>query len=121
MHLTGNNISHINESELTGLHSLVALHFLDNSSIVYVYLKAFVHLRHLYFLYLNNNFIKRFDPGIFEGLSNLRNLYLQSNQVSFVPRGVFRDLASVQYLNLQRNRLTVLGAYLCWYDCSSDT
>lgn len=109
LYLTGNNISHINESELTGLHSLVALH-LDNSSIVYVYPKAFVHLRHLYFLYLNNNFIKRLDPGIFEGLSNLRNLYLQSNQVSFVPRGVFRDLVSVQYLNLQRNRLTVLGS-----------
>lgn len=109
LYLTGNNISHINESGLTGLHSLVALH-LDNSSIVYVYPKAFVHLRHLYFLYLNNNFIKRLDPGIFEGLSNLRNLYLQSNQVSFVPRGVFRDLVSVQYLNLQRNRLTVLGS-----------
>ncbi|XP_020734761.1 leucine-rich repeat-containing protein 70 [Odocoileus virginianus] len=109
LYLTGNNISHINESELTGLHSLVALH-LDNSSIVYVYPKAFVHLRHLYFLYLNNNFIKRLDPGIFEGLVNLRNLYLQSNQVSFVPRGVFHDLVSVQYLNLQRNRLTVLGS-----------
>ena len=67
LYLTGNNISHISESELTGLHSLVALH-LDNSSIVYVYPKAFVHLRHLYFLYLNNNFIKRLDPGIFEGL-----------------------------------------------------
>ncbi|XP_059772440.1 leucine-rich repeat-containing protein 70 [Balaenoptera ricei] len=109
LYLTGNNISHINESELTGLHSLVAL-YLDNSSIVYVYPKAFVHLRQLYFLYLNNNSIKRLDPGIFEGLSNLRNLYLQSNQVSFVPRGVFHDLVSVQYLNLQRNRLTVLGS-----------
>ncbi|XP_012520049.1 PREDICTED: leucine-rich repeat-containing protein 70 [Propithecus coquereli] len=108
LYLTGNNISHVNESELTGLHSLVAL-YLDNSSIVYVYPKAFVQLRHLYFLYLNNNFIKRLDPGIFKGLSNLRSLYLQSNQVSFVPRGVFNDLVSVQYLNLQRNRLTVIG------------
>ena len=109
LYLTGNNISHINESEFTGLHSLVALH-LDNSSIVYIYPKAFVHLRHLYFLYRNNNFIKRFDPGIFEGLSNLRNLYLQANQLSCVPRGVFHDLVSVQYLNLRRNRLTVLGS-----------
>uniref|UniRef100_A0A9L0JAA6 Leucine rich repeat containing 70 n=1 Tax=Equus asinus TaxID=9793 RepID=A0A9L0JAA6_EQUAS len=109
LYLTGNNISHINESGLTGLHSLVAL-YLDNSQIVYVYPKAFVQLRHLYFLYLNNNAIKRLDPGIFEGLSNLRNLYLQSNQVSFVPRGVFNDLVSVQYLNLRRNRLTVLGS-----------
>lgn len=109
LYLTGNNISYINESELTGLHSLVAL-YLDNSNILYVYPKAFVQLRHLYFLFLNNNFIKRLDPGIFKGLLNLRNLYLQSNQVSFVPRGVFNDLVSVQYLNLQRNRLTVLGS-----------
>ncbi|KAM9253553.1 leucine-rich repeat-containing protein 70 isoform 1-T2 [Dugong dugon] len=109
LYLTGNNISHISESEFKGLYSLVAL-YLDNSRIVYVYPKAFVELKHLYFLYLNNNFIKRLDPGTFEGLSNLRNLYLQSNQVSFVPRGVFNDLVSVQYLNLQRNRLTVLGS-----------
>ncbi|XP_007949744.1 leucine-rich repeat-containing protein 70 [Orycteropus afer afer] len=109
LYLTGNNISHISESEFTGLYSLVAL-YLDNSSIVYVYPKAFVELKHLYFLYLNNNFIKHLEPGMFEGLSNLRNLYLQSNQVSFIPRGVFNDLVSVQYLNLQRNRLTILGS-----------
>lgn len=109
LYLTGNNISHINEGELTGLHSLVAL-YLDNSHIAYVHPKAFVQLRHLYFLYLNNNFMKRLDPGIFEGLSNLRTLYLQSNQVAFVPRGVFNDLVSVQYLNLQKNRLTILGS-----------
>ncbi|KAM9694343.1 leucine-rich repeat-containing protein 70 [Trichechus inunguis] len=109
LYLTGNNISHISESEFKGLYSLVAL-YLDNSRIVYVYPKAFVELKHLYFLYLNDNFIKRLDPGMFEGLSNLRNLYLQSNQLSFVPRGVFSDLVSVQYLNLQRNRLTVLGS-----------
>ncbi|XP_006876250.1 PREDICTED: leucine-rich repeat-containing protein 70 [Chrysochloris asiatica] len=109
LYLTGNNISHITESEFTGLYSLVAL-YLDNSSIVYVYPKAFVELKHLYFLYLNDNFIKRLDPGMFEGLSNLRNLYLQSNQVSFIPRGVFHDLVLVQYLNLQRNHLTILGS-----------
>ncbi|XP_004448734.1 leucine-rich repeat-containing protein 70 [Dasypus novemcinctus] len=109
LYLTGNNISHISENELTGLHSLVAL-YLDNSGIVYVYPKAFVELKNLYFLYLNNNFIKRLDPGVFEGLSNLRSLYLQFNQISFVPRGVFNDLVSVQYLNLQRNRLTILGS-----------
>ncbi|KAG3266623.1 leucine rich repeat containing 70 [Ictidomys tridecemlineatus] len=109
LYLTGNNISHIRESELTGLHSLVAL-YLDNSRILYVYPKAFVQLGSLCFLYLNNNLIKHLDPGIFKGLSNLRSLYLQSNQVSFVPSGVFNDLILVQYLNLQRNHLTVLGS-----------
>ncbi|XP_004703639.1 leucine-rich repeat-containing protein 70 [Echinops telfairi] len=109
LYLSGNNISHISESEFTGLDSLVAL-YLDNSSILYVYPKAFVELKHLYFLYLNDNLIKRLDPGMFKGLPNLRSLYLQSNQVSFVPRGVFNDLASVQYLNLQRNRITILGS-----------
>ncbi|XP_076973383.1 leucine-rich repeat-containing protein 70 [Tamandua tetradactyla] len=109
LYLTGNNISHISENELTGLHSLVAL-YLDNSSLVYLYPKAFVELKHLYFLYLNNNFIKRLDPGVFDGLPSLRYLYLQSNQISFIPRGVFIDLVSVQYLNLQRNHLTILGS-----------
>lgn len=47
---TENNISHISESELIGLHSLVAL-YLDNTSIVYVYPKAFVHLQHLCFCF----------------------------------------------------------------------
>ncbi|KAM8816928.1 LOW QUALITY PROTEIN: leucine-rich repeat-containing protein 70 [Rhynchonycteris naso] len=108
LYLTGNNLSDINESALTGLHSLTAL-YLDNAGIVYIYPKAFVHLRHLYFLYLTNNFLKCLDPGIFEGLSNLHNLYLQSNQVSFIPRVVFNDVVSVQYLSLQRNHLTVLA------------
>ncbi|KAM6156600.1 LOW QUALITY PROTEIN: leucine-rich repeat-containing protein 70 [Erethizon dorsatum] len=101
LYLTGNNISHISENELTDL---------DNSSIVYVHPKAFVQLGRLYFLYLNNNFIKRLDPGIFKGLPNFHNLYLQCNQVFFVPRGVFKYVVSVQYLNLQRNCFTVLGS-----------
>ncbi|KAM7077818.1 LOW QUALITY PROTEIN: leucine-rich repeat-containing protein 70-like [Ciconia maguari] len=104
---SGHNILHVIQNELRGLQKLAAL-YVDNSSILYVHLKAFVELPRLC-LHLNNNNIKHLDPGIFEGLSNLHCLYLQ-NIKAFVPRGLFSDLLSVRYLTLQRNRFSVLGS-----------
>ncbi|NWR25021.1 LRR70 protein, partial [Emberiza fucata] len=113
VYLSGNNISHVTPNDLRGFLKLAAL-YMDNSSIFYVYPKAFVELPKLCYLHLNSNHIKRLDPGIFEGLSNLHCLYLQNNQIAFLPRGLFSDLLSVRYLTLQRNRLSVLGSGTFW-------
>nr|XP_028604096.1 leucine-rich repeat-containing protein 70 [Podarcis muralis] len=109
VYLSGNNISHLNPNELKGFRQLAVLH-LDNSSILYVYPKAFSELKKLWYLRLNNNQIKHLDPGTFEGLSKLRSLYLQNNEIAFVRKGLFSDLASVQYLMLQSNRLRIVGS-----------
>ncbi|XP_043919758.1 leucine-rich repeat-containing protein 70 [Protopterus annectens] len=108
IHLSGNNISCISQSEFRGLHELSVL-FLANTSLEYIYPAAFIDLQQLHYLFLDHNQIKQLDPETFHGLSNLLYLNFQNNIIHFLSPELFVDLQALRCLQLQRNYIEALG------------
>ena len=57
-------------------------------------------------LYLNDNKIRKLEPGVFSGKVNLTVVELQYNNVWSIKGYLFKDLVSLTNLNAQNNCFT---------------
>eukprot|EP01135_Chromosphaera_perkinsii_P006279 Nk52_evm8s485 gene=Nk52_evmTU8s485 len=101
LYVTGNNITSIDESDLSGAGKIEVLN-LGGNQIRYVNEKAF-RMGSLKELYLSGNVIEHLSVQTFTGLPNLRILELGSNRIHSFPKHLFRPLTSLQTLDISGN------------------
>ncbi|XP_068176078.1 leucine-rich repeat-containing protein 24-like [Antennarius striatus] len=107
--------------------------FLQDNAIGQIHQQDLTLLKHLHYLYLQNNTISAVEPGsfhnqgqllelalngnrihlvtadIFQGLEHLRILYLAGNDITRLQDYTFRDLQRLQELHLQHNSIEMLA------------
>uniref|UniRef100_A0AAV2L0F9 Ig-like domain-containing protein n=1 Tax=Knipowitschia caucasica TaxID=637954 RepID=A0AAV2L0F9_KNICA len=103
--LQDNHITHLRKQDLAPLRHLHYL-YLQNNSISAVEPGSFEHQAQLLELALNGNRIHLLSPDLFQGLDHLRILYLSRNDITRLQDHSFRGL---QELHLQQNSIEVLS------------
>ncbi|CAC5395389.1 unnamed protein product [Mytilus coruscus] len=109
--LSGNQISAINATSLSGLTSLEKITFNVNE-ISSIDAGAFSDLQSLERLFLENNKISSIDANLLSGLTSLEDLILDNNEISSIEDGAFSDLGSLSTLSLYDNKISSIGAKL---------
>lgn len=106
--LQDNRITHIRRLDLVALRHLHYL-YLQNNSISAVEPGSFEHQAGLLELALNGNRIHLLSADLFQGLQHLRILYLSRNDITRLLDYTFRGLQRLQELHLQQNSIEVLS------------
>uniref|UniRef100_A0A3P9LH90 SLIT and NTRK like family member 4 n=2 Tax=Oryzias latipes TaxID=8090 RepID=A0A3P9LH90_ORYLA len=111
LHLSGNYICDIGQTDFQGFESLDLLH-LGSNQIVTLQKGVFSNLSNLKKLYLNGNQIEQLHPDMFVGLKSLEYLHLEYNAIKEVLAGTFDSTPNLQSLFLNNNVLRNLPAYI---------
>ncbi|XP_033821564.1 leucine-rich repeat-containing protein 24-like [Periophthalmus magnuspinnatus] len=106
--LQDNRIAHLRRADLAPLRHLHYL-YLQNNSISAVEPGCFEHQTQLLELALNGNRIHLLSADLFHGLEHLRILYLSRNDITRLLDYTFRGLQRLQELHLQQNSIEVLS------------
>ncbi|XP_074865967.1 uncharacterized protein LOC142021256 [Carettochelys insculpta] len=70
---------------------------------------AFIGVKNLFHLHLENNLLEQLPEGIFENLTNLIFLHLEHNQIANLLPGTFSSLKQLSVLDLSNNLLLELS------------
>lgn len=103
LYMDGNQITEIDEGQLTGVPNLRLFEATDNK-IETISSKAFTGNLLLYWLDLGRNRIGGLPWGCFEGLTSLVSLVLSHNMIDDI-RGVFQGLEGLSTLDLSFNEI----------------
>ncbi|XP_020783361.2 LOW QUALITY PROTEIN: leucine-rich repeat-containing protein 24 [Boleophthalmus pectinirostris] len=106
--LQDNRIAHLRRADLAPLRHLHYL-YLQNNSISAMEPGCFEHQAQLLELALNGNRIHLLSADLFHGLEHLRILYLSRNDITRLLDYTFRGLQRLQELHLQQNSIEVLS------------
>ncbi|CAJ0919090.1 unnamed protein product [Ranitomeya imitator] len=66
---------------------------------------AFLKLKHLEYLFIENNNIKQISGNALRGLRSLIHLSLANNHLESLPSGLFRTLTAIKHIDLRGNPL----------------
>ncbi|KAG7513465.1 leucine-rich repeat-containing protein 24-like isoform X1 [Solea senegalensis] len=82
--------------------------FLQDNVIGQIRRQDLVLLKHLHYLYLQNNTISAVEPGSFQNQGQLLELALNGNRIHLVTADMFKGLEHLRILYLARNDITRL-------------
>ncbi|KAK7889142.1 hypothetical protein WMY93_024702 [Mugilogobius chulae] len=85
--------------------------FLQDNRIAHIRRQDLSLLRHLHYLYLQNNSISAVEPGSFEHQAQLLELALNGNRIHLLTADLFQGLEHLRILYLSRNDITRLQDY----------
>ncbi|XP_034036081.1 leucine-rich repeat-containing protein 24-like [Thalassophryne amazonica] len=85
--------------------------FLQDNVIGQIYRHDLSPLRHLHYLYLQNNSISAVEPGAFQNQGQLLELALNGNRIHLVTADMFHGLEQLRILYLAGNDITRLQDY----------
>nr|XP_039253291.1 carboxypeptidase N subunit 2-like [Styela clava] len=105
----GNQISEIDPTAFSGLHSLETLNLASNK-LTHIPDSVFYDLDFLIELSFHRNKISVLHSEIFRGLKHLKILKLTANRIGFIDQRAFDGLWSLTHLHLDENRLTYVDA-----------
>ena len=81
---------------------------LSYNNIQSINVNAFIDLKCLNVLRLNNNVMLLLEDGAFNGLDNVRELWLSTNMLKYIQQNVFHDMRNLYVLALDNNALETL-------------
>lgn len=112
--LSRNFLKIINETTLSGTHSLRQL-FLHTNNLSSLEPRSFATLEHLEFLDLSYNELHSFTNDVFDGQhTKLKKLFLQSNNIVSLAPDTFSVMPDLYYLRLGMNKISFIDAQLFW-------
>eukprot|EP00039_Didymoeca_costata_P016983 m.310546 g.310546 ORF g.310546 m.310546 type:complete len:626 (-) comp16477_c3_seq1:28-1905(-) len=115
LQIVDNSVTSFPSDALDGLSSLRTLD-LRRNQLVYIRKDSFKTLRYLEKLYLDNNWLYKFDESFFDYWSTkVEILTLANNRITSLKKDAFEDLRHCEYLNLENNPVQELAQFTFQY------
>lgn len=105
--LVGKKVGELKASDLSGLSGLKAFD-LGRNNLKTLPEGIFLHTPKLTGIYVVENQIEKYPPGLLSKLAFLEDFHSAYNQITELPEGFFSDTKSLKSVGLHHNRLTKL-------------